>query len=430
MESNGSAASVLVVGAGFAGVACAKELGEHGIPVTLVDRNNYTQFQPLLYQVATAQVALAGVVRPLRDIFRKRREVDVKMADVVAIDPVAKTVTGADGTTFTGDYLVVATGSRPNFFSTPGADVHAFPLYALADAQRLRSRVFEIFEDADRNPKLVDRGALNIVIVGAGATGVESAGALADLITRVMPQRFHDFGLSSAKVHLVDPGKDVLGPFSERTHVYARRALERKGVCLHLGVSVTEVQGDRVVLSDGKEILTRTVVWAGGILANNPASGTGVPEGHGGRIDVAADLTVEGFPGVYALGDVANTSGPDGKPFPQLGSVALQAGVWAARNICADIEGRPRTPFHYRDKGIMAMIGRNAAVAEVGSGRRELQGFPAFLAWLGVHAVLLSGFRQRATAARSWLWDYLTKNRAMALIDRPAAGRIDWNEEN
>jgi NADH dehydrogenase len=277
--------SVVIVGGGFAGVACAKELATEGVKVTLVDQHNYTQFQPLLYQVATAQVTTDGVARPLRGVFRKYKSVDVKMAEVTSVDAAAKTVMCADGTTFNGDYLVLAAGAQPNFFHTPGADTHAFPLYALADAERLRSRVFQVFEDADRDPKLLDRGALNFVIVGAGATGVETAGALADLLNDAMPKRFHDLSLETARIHVVDPAPVVLAPFSDKAHAYAKSALEKKGVHLDLGVSVSKIAPDRVVLSDGREILTRTVIWAGGIQAAAVAAQTGLPSGHRGRRD-------------------------------------------------------------------------------------------------------------------------------------------------
>ena len=418
--------SVVVIGGGIAGVACSKQLAKHQVRVTLVDRNNYSQFQPMLYQVATAQIVSTGVARSLRGLFRKRRTVAVKMATVTEVDAAAKTVSCDDGTTYSGDYLVLAMGSRPNFFGTPGAEEHAFPLYSLADAQRLRSRILTVFEDADRNPKLIDEGALNFVIVGAGATGVETAGALADLINDVMPDRFHDLGLERARVHVVDPGKVVLAPFSDKAHAYAAKMLTKKKVELVLGAKVASVAADRVVLTDGREIMTRTVVWAGGIQGAAIAQKTGIEPGRGGRLDVGADLTVAGYEGVYALGDVANTLGPDGRPFPQLGSVAMQAGKWAADNILADIDGKPRSAFKYRDKGIMAMVGHNAAIAEVGARRRELHGPFAFVAWLGVHAFLLEGFRARAEAFRSWTWDYFTKSRASALIDRPDAARIDW----
>jgi NADH:quinone reductase (non-electrogenic) len=418
--------SVVVVGGGFAGLACARRLARQHVHVTLVDRNNYNQFQPMLYQLATAQVTVLDVAEPLRGVFRKHKTVDVKMASVTRADPETRTVECSDGTTFSGDYLVLAMGAQPNFFHTPGADTHAFPLYSLDDAQRLRSRLFEIFEEADRNPKLVDEGVLNIVVVGGGATGVETAGAVADLINHVMPGRFHDMEPSTARVLLVDPASVVLAPFSERMHEYAKRVLERKRVELRLGLRVTDVRPDRVVLSDGSEIMTRAVIWAGGIQAAALAGDAGLQCGAGGRIDVDDDLTAKGFPRVYALGDVANTPGPDGKPFPQLGSVALQAGRWAADNIVADIEGRARQPFHYRDKGIMAMIGTDAAVAEMGKRRRELKGPLAFLAWLAVHAWLLDGFRQRVDAMRSWAWAYLSRSRAASIIDRPSAARIDW----
>ncbi len=419
---------MVIVGGGFAGVACAKHLAKHKVSVTLVDRHNYNQFQPLLYQVASAQVNPTDVARPLRTIFRKHKSVTVKVADVSSVDPATRTVTSADGIDFSGDHLVLAMGGEANFFGTPGAQEHAFPLYALDDAERLRSRALTVLEAAYRNPKLVDQGALNFVIVGAGATGVETAGALADVLNRLVPKRVGDVGIGAAQIFVIDPGSVVLAPFSDRVHVYARKALEDRHVKLELGVKVDEVRADRVLLSDGREILTRTVVWAGGIQAAQLASRSGIEAGHGGRIGVQPDLTVEAFPGVYALGDVANTPGPDGKPYPQLGSVALQAGKCAAQNILADIDGKPRSPFSYRDKGIMAMIGRNAAVAEVGPRHRELHGLLAYVSWLGVHAALLSGFRERINAIASWVWDYLFSTRASAIIDRPEAAAIEWDE--
>jgi NADH dehydrogenase len=255
---------------------------------------------------------------------------------------------------------------------------------------------------------------------------VETAGALADLINDVMPARHHDLDIKAACVYVIDPGDVVLRPFSDKAHVYAAKMLQRKHVVTRLGAKVSEVKADRVVLADGAEIMSRTVVWAGGIQGAALAEHTGIAPGRGGRLDVGADLTVEGHERVYALGDVANTLDPKGVDYPQLGSVAMQAGKWAAVNILADIDGRPRREFAYRDKGIMAMVGHNAAIAEVGAARRELHGPLAFLAWLGVHAALLQGFRARSEALRSWSWDYFTKSRASALIDRPDAARIDW----
>ena len=208
----------------------------------------------------------------------------------------------------------------------------------------------------------------------------------------------------------------------------ARRVLEERGVHLELGVKVDRVGPDRVALSDGREILARVVVWACGVRIPDVVSRSGLPTAASGRIEVGADLEVEGTPGVYALGDVANTLDADGKPFPQLGSVALQAGRRAADNILADVAGKERTPFRYKDKGIMAMIGRNAAIAEVGPRRRELHGFLAYASWLGVHAWLLTGFRDRVGALGAWTWDYVASTRAAAYINRPDATQIDWGE--
>ena len=421
--------SVVVVGGGFAGVACTKELAKHGVQVTLVDKNNYHQFQPMLYQVATAQVAPTDIARPLRAVFAKRDTVTFKMDEITSVDPVGKTVTCADGTTFTGDYLVLAMGSQPNFFHTPGAEEHSFPLYTLEHAERLRSRFLELVEDTANHPELLDKGSLNIVIIGCGATGVETAGAVADVMNEVMPKRAPHLDLGKTGVYLIDPAKVVLAPFSKRAHTYASKVLVEKQVKLKLELSATEVRADRVILSDGSEILTHCVVWAGGIQAPPLAASSGLPQGRGGRIDVQPDLTVKGFPGVYVLGDTANTPDADGKPFPQLGSVALQAGSWAAENILAEVAGKSPTDFKYHDKGIMAMIGRNAAVAEMGKKRHELHGAVAFAAWLGVHAWLMSGVRERIDAFIAWGWDYFSSTRAPAILDRPDIPKIDWGDE-
>jgi NADH dehydrogenase len=420
--------SVVVVGAGFAGLGCARELGKHGVKVTIFDKNDYHQFQPMLYQVATAQVAPTDIATPLRSVFRKDATVYVRGAEVSSVDPTAKAVTCTNGQTVSGDYLVLAMGSRPNFFHTPGAEEYAFPLYTLRQAERLRARMLHALEDVANDLSLVERGALNFVIVGAGATGVETAGALADVIIDILPKRLHQEHFNAAHVFLVDPAPIVLAPFSEHAHDYASKVLSEKQVEMKLGLSVTEVKEDRVILSDGSEILTRTVIWAGGIQAPELAAHSGLPQGRGGRIDVRPDLTVEGFPDVFVLGDTANTAGPDGKAFPQLGSVALQAGRSAADNILADIEGKPRSDFKYHDKGIMAMIGRNAAIAEMGKRRHELHGPVAFAAWLGVHAWLLTGVRQRIDAFISWGWDYFSTNRGPAILDHPDEGKIDWGD--
>ena len=321
---------------------------------------------------------------------------------------------------------MLAAGSRPNFYDTPGADDPRLPAVRLADGERLRSRIFEVFEDADRDPSVVAKGALNLVVVGGGPTGVETAGALADLVGQVMPSRYHDLDVRAAKVILVDPGSVVLSAFSSCGQAYAARRLTDKGVDLQLGVKVSDIAEDRVTLSDGRQIMTRTVVWAGGIQPSDVIAHAGITVGHGGRIDVLPDLTVAGLDGIYVIGDAGNTPGADGKALPQLGSVAVQAGRRAADNILADIVGRPRGAFRYRDKGIMAMIGRNAAVVEIGKRRRELHGVVAFGTWLG-RARVVAERLPRATAVWAWGWDYFTRDRAPSII-APDASRIDWDE--
>jgi len=425
-------AHVVIAGGGFAGVACARRLaGQPGVRVSLIERNGYHQFQPLLYQVATAELTPDDIRFDLEAMFAGHDNVEVRTAEVVAADPAGPAMTLAGGEVVAGDVLVLAAGSQPNFFHTPGADRFAFPLYSLEDAERVRSRVLQLFEDASAKPELVDEGALTFVVVGAGATGVETAGALAELVHDVMPHVHPHLAVAGARVILVDLGHAVLGPFSEEAHEYAARQLQRRGVQLKLGTSAKEIGAGHVSLSDGTTIPTHLTVWGGGLMAAPLAAGSGVSQGRGGRIDVRPDLTVEGFPAVYALGDLANIPAGDDQPLPQLGSVAQQAGDWAGRNILADLEGQGRQPFQYHDKGIMAMIGRKAAVAEIGEHRHELHGRLAFAAWLGVHAQLLANAGAELHAFLAWADEFYLRShhRSAALLD-PATidtPRIRWN---
>jgi NADH dehydrogenase len=422
---------VVIVGGGFAGLACAKKLsGRPDVDITIIDRNGYHQFQPLLYQVATSMLASSDVAYPLRRFADVHGGLGVKLEQVEAIDPVARSVTTARGTTYEADYLVIAAGSQPYFFKTPGADEHAFPLYSLDDAMRLRSRILELFEEADRDPALIDRGALQFVVVGGGPTGVEVAGALAEMIHTTLASEYRDLAVGRAGITLVDHGHVLLKPFADKAHDYAAKVLSRDGVQLRLGTGVSEVAPGHVTLSDGSTLATRCVIWGGGIAAAPLAGAAGLPTSRGGRIDVEPDLTVEGFPGVYVVGDIANVPSSDGSTFPQLGSVAQQTGIWAAKNISAELDGKTGRPFHYLDKGIMAMIGRGAAVAHVGGiGHHELEGPVAFAAWLGVHAALMSGFRNRVDAFVDWGWDYFGKGRGPQVLDRSDAARIEWDDD-
>jgi NADH dehydrogenase len=421
---------IVIVGGGFAGLNCARKLAAHpDARVTLIDKNNYQQFQPLLYQVAGSELSANNVAFNLRTVLRGHPNVDIKMVEVVSVDLSTRTVQSAEGQTYQGDVLVLAAGSQANFFGTPGADKHTFPLYSLRDAEALRSRIISVLEAADRDSSLIDKGALNFVIVGGGPTGTEMAGAFGDAFHRTLKRKFLDLRVERAQIVLVDAGHAVLSAFSPQAQAYAARMLEERGVQVRLGTRVQEVRSGYVVLSDGTRIETHTVIWAGGLKASSLSGNLGIKTGHGGRIDVQPDLTVPGFAGVYALGDFANIAGKDGAPLPQLASVAEQSGKWCARNILADIAGQPRKPFDYFDKGIMAMIGRNSAVAEVGEHRHELQGAIAFAAWLGVHAALLTSMRARIEAFVEWAWDYFGGARGDAILDRISEEKINWNDD-
>jgi NADH:ubiquinone reductase (H+-translocating) len=421
---------VVIVGGGFAGLGCALRLARNAdLHVTLIDKHNYHQFQPLLYQVATGEAAASEVATGLRRWFRRRTNVDVKLGEVTAVDPTARRVTLASGQTVQGDFLVLAAGSQPNFFHTPGAE-HSYPLYSLEDAQRLRARILALFEAADRDPSLLDRGGLNFLTVGAGPTGVETAGALADLINKVMPYEYRDLAVQQARVILVELTGTVLPPYTEKSRTYAAEVLQRRGVELRLNTSVKEIHTDRVLLSDGTTIPTQCVIWSGGLKAAPLAASTGLTQGRGGRIDVQPDLRVPGHPGVYALGDFANLPAGDGTSFlPQLGSAAQQAGRWAARNIRRELHGKRPRRFIYFAKGILAMIGRSAAIAELGPSRVVVRGPLAFGMWLGVHAWLLGDNRARLEAAIDWSWDFVGNSRGVQVLDRSDATSIETDED-
>jgi len=415
---------VVVVGGGMAGVACALELGNQAGEVILVDRNDYLQFQPLLYQVASSQLPAEDVARPLTTIFADSPSVTVRRSTVTSIDFATREVVTSDGSLGIADHLVLAAGSRPNFFGVLGAAEHAFPLYSVTDAERLRLHLKDQLQ-LHCYPDGADPGTLNVVIVGGGCTGVEVAGAVAELLEEL----FADGRLPDrATVHLVDHGKALLAPFSEKSHQYAAQRLADHGAQLTLGVAVTEVTAESVTLSDGTVLDTRTVVWAGGESASSIAGSAGGKPGRGGRIDVAADLSVPGFENVWAIGDVANIPGKNGRALPQLGSVAQQSGKWLGRNIRRVTDGDATKPFHYRDKGIMAMIGRNAAVAEIGPHRHQIEGPIAFAAWLGLHAILLSGAHSEVDAFLNWAEDYFHHERSVDLELDGTPNRIAWSD--
>jgi NADH dehydrogenase len=424
MENN--TIRIVIVGGGFAGLNCAEKLASHkNLQIVVLDKNNYQQFQPLLYQVATGTLSPDNAAFNLRAVLGRHRNVDVTMTEIQSVDLTSRTAYSVNGQSFQGDFLVLAAGAEPNFFGIPGVHEHALPLYSLTDAERLRSRLLETLEEADREP-VRQQETLRFVVIGGGATGVEIAGAIADTLQRTPDYAFKHVNLKHASVTLIDMGKTVLGPFSKHSQEYVTEVLKGRGVELRLGVSVQEVKEDGVLLSDGTSVPAKLVIWAGGLKASRLSASLGIKAGRGGRVDVQPDLSVAGFPDVYALGDFANFKTSTGEALPQLASVAQQAGRHCARNIIAAAFGEPAHPFEYRDKGIMAMVGRNAAVAEVGSHRHGVTGMLAFAAWLGVHALLLTTARAKVQTFFEWAWEYFGDVHVDPILDRPNA---DWQNQ-
>ncbi len=425
MTKSSGTKRVVIVGGGFAGLNCARHLAAHDdFQITVLDRNNYQQFQPLLYQVATGTLSPDNAAFNLRTVLAIHENVDVTMAEIQSVDLTTRTAHSAKGHEYTGDFLVLAAGAEANFFSIPGVREHALPLYSLLDAERLRSRLIEVLEDTDRAG---GDESLDLVVIGGGATGVEIAGAIGDLLQRTACQAFKHVDVAHARVTLIDRASTVLGPFSKHSQQYAAEILQQRGVNLQLGVTVKEVTATGVSLADGSVIPARLVIWAGGLKASGLSALLGIKTGRGGRLDVQPDLSVAGFPGVYALGDFANIHAKSGETLPQLASVAQQSGRYCARHIIAAASGQAGKAFEYVDKGIMAMVGRNAAVAEIGSSRHTVTGTLAFAAWLGVHALLLTTARAKVETFLEWAWEYFGHTHVDAILDRPG---VDWSHQS
>jgi NADH:ubiquinone reductase (H+-translocating) len=405
---------VAIVGAGFGGLGVAEQLDHVPVEVTLIDRHNYHTFQPLLYQVATSLLNAEDVGAPIRSMFRHQENVTFRMATVTGVDAASQKIQLEDGKQISYDYLVLAGGATVNYFNTPGAAEHAFPLYTLMNAVKLRSRILERFEAADRDPALIEDGALNFVIVGAGPTGVETAGALSDLFYNLLPHDYHQLATEKARVILVEMAKEVLAPFKDNLRAYAKEQLEQRRVELRLEQAVAEVGGSFVRLKSGEEIKAHTLIWAAGVRANPLADMLKCPQGRGGRIKLNPDLSVPDHPEIFVVGDMGEVAS-DGKVLPQLGSVAMQSGEHVGRQIARRLHGDPGQPFKYWDKGFMATIGRGAAVVELPN-KRTLHGPLAYFAWLGVHLALLSGMRNRIETLWNWGWSALTHDRAARII--------------
>jgi NADH dehydrogenase len=405
---------VVIVGGGFGGLGVAEELAHVPVDVTLIDRHNYHTFQPLLYQVATSLLNAEDVAAPVRSMFRHQDNVTFRMATVTGVDLPSHEIQLDDDSQIAYDYLVLAGGATVNYFNTPGAAEHAFPLYTVMNAVRLRNRILERFEAADRDPTLIEDGVLNFVIVGAGPTGVETAGALSDLFYNLLPDDYHQLATDNARVIIVEMGKEVLAPFKDNLRKYAKEQLEERRVEVRLGEEVAEIGPTFVRLKSGEEIKAHTLIWAAGVKANPLADILGMPQGHGGRIKLNPDLSVPEHPEIFVVGDMGEVVS-EGKVLPQLGSVAMQSGAHVAQQISRRLAGESTQPFKYWDKGFMATIGRGAAVVEFPN-QRTLQGQLAYFAWLGVHLTLLTGMRNRIETLWNWGWSALTHDRAARII--------------
>lgn len=415
--------TVLIVGGGFAGLQCALDLaGEPEIQITLLDRNNYQQFNPVLYQVAAGYLSPGNAAFALRDFVKDNPNVDVQMVEVEVIDLNKRTVTSSNGGEYTGDILVLATGSHVNFYAVPGAEKFSHPLYSLRDAEALKDVLYSRFEQADLRMAIPGEELLNIVVVGGGTTGVEMAGTVADMITRIVGREYRHLRPEMAKVHLVESHPILLKDFSAASQDYAVFALRNKGVEVHLGTRVKEITENTVLLSNGDTIASDIVIWAAGL---RPHPMQGVPSEFvlpNGRLRVAPDLTIDGLSGVFVAGDLANATDEQGAVYPQLAAVAKQAGHHCARNIKRMIRGHELEPFIYKDRGILAMVGRNAAITELGRSHHQLSGPVAFAAWLGIHAGLVPSLRARFGAIIEWAGVYFLGDHASQIIDR--TGRL------
>lgn len=413
---------VVVVGAGFAGLNVVKRLERAPVDVLLVDQHNHHTFQPLLYQVATAQLEAGDVAHQVRAVLQGQDNARFRQGTVDGVDWDARTLRLAGGGEVAFDQLVIAPGAIYADFGVPGVRDHGFFLKSLSEAVNLRSHVLRRFEEASADPEAVENGALTFVIVGAGPTGVEMAGALSELIYRALPADYPELDLSRARIVLLEMMDAVLPPFSDRSQRHAHRVLERKGVEVRLRTAVNEVRRDGAELDDGSFLPTRTLIWAAGVEAHPLAQALGVETTKGGRIVVEDDLSLPERPYAWAAGDVAASKDDDGALHPQLAPVAIQHGQTVAANIVARLEGRGTKPFAYFDKGTMAIVGRNSGVAEVSRrlGGFHFRGFVGWLAWLFVHLISLPGHRNRLGAFASWAWEYLSFDRHARLITEMA----------
>jgi len=406
---------VVVVGAGFGGLRAARALRRAPVQVVLVDRNNYHLFQPLLYQVATAGLEPEEIAKPARAILRGQKNFDFRMVEVTRVDFAARRLDTSAGP-MNYDFLVLAPGGETNFFGLESMQRYGMGLKDIPDAVAIRNHVLTCFEQAMLEPDAERRRALlTFIVVGGGPTGVEMAGALSELIRLVLVKDYPRLNIKDVRILLVEATDKLLAALPEQLREAAGKTLWRKYVEVRFGASVADYDGARIRLKSGEVIPAQTVIWAAGVRASPLNATLGLPAARQGRIPVEPTLQVPGHPEVFIIGDAAYRE-QDGEPLPMVAPVAIQMGQSVAGNIRRLLRGHPLRPFHYRDQGTLATIGRNAAVANVYG--LKLSGFPAWVMWLVVHIIQLIGFRNKLFVLINWAWDYFFYERAARLITR------------
>ena len=410
---------VVIVGGGFGGLSAAKKLSGSPVDVTLIDRKNHHTFQPLLYQVATSALSPGEIASPLRHILSRARNVEVVMDEVVGVNADSRQVLLKHGPELQYDYLIVAAGARHSYFGHDEWEQNAPGLKTIEDAVEIRRRVLLAFEQAEREAYLTGaHGPLNFAIIGGGPTGIEVAGAIADITRDVLALDLKAIDISNTRVMLFEGLPRLLSVFPEALSLKAEAQLKELGVEVHTNSLVTSVESNRIKV--GEEWLpTRVTVWATGVAASPlgktlAAQTPGVKVDKAGRVLVSSDLSLPGRPEIFVIGDLSSLTDANGKPVPGLGAAALQEGKITAANILRDLRGKERLPFRYWDKGTMATIGRRRAVAQVG--RWQFSGFFAWLMWLFIHVILLVGLRNRLMVMSEWAWAYFTRERSARLI--------------
>lgn len=405
---------VVIVGAGFGGLETAFRLNGAKVMITMIDRRNHHLFQPLLYQVATASLATSEIAWPIRYLLRDRPEVTTLFANANGVDAAGKRVLLEDGSSIAYDTLVLATGARHAYFGHDEWEPFAPGLKTLEDATTLRRRILVAFERAERETDPDRRAALlTFVIVGAGPTGVEMAGTIADMARDTLPRDFRNIDTRKARVVLIEAGPRVLAGFPEDLSAYAQRSLEKLGVEVMLGEAVTECSAEGVVYG-GKRLEARTLIWAAGVRASRAAEWLKAPHDRAYRLQVEPDLTVPGHPDIFAIGDTTTIRGPDGNPVPGIAPAAKQQGRYVASLIKARLAGKTLPPFRYKHAGSLAQIGKRLAVIDFG--KFKLRGTIAWWIWGIAHIYFLIGLRHRLSVALSWLWIYLRDQRPARLI--------------